>query len=92
VRTLAVVYGDEWTRRFIRYLSPAPILLLVFYVASGLLPVSYLLVASGLGLVREIGVRGFERRAEWFENTVSWLCFYIGLGLIYILSYLAEVI
>lgn len=91
IRTLPVAYGVEKTKTMIKYLSLLPFTPLVWYVHSGLLPLSYLLLIN-LALVREVGLWGFGRRLSFAENDVSWLCFYIGLGLIFILSYIAELL
>jgi 4-hydroxybenzoate polyprenyltransferase len=91
IRTLPVVYGVGRTKTFMRWASITPFIPLILYIQSGILPLPYLLLVN-LAVVREIGVWGFERKTETFENTVSWISFYAGLSLIYILSWIAEVI
>lgn len=89
IRTLPVAYGVEKTQSIIKYLSLLPFIPLVLYIQSGLLPPSYLLLIN-LALLREVGIWGFNKKVSFGENSVSWLIFYIGLGLIFILSYVAE--
>ena len=91
IRTFPVVYGVNTTKRFIRYSSLAPFTLLVLYIKLDFLPTSYLTLLS-LALLREVGVWGVGKKTEWFENDLSWVIFYIGLALIFILSYIAELL
>jgi geranylgeranylglycerol-phosphate geranylgeranyltransferase len=91
IRTLPVVYGVEKTKSFIRWASILPFVPLILYVQSGLLPLTYLLLVN-LAVVREIGIWGFDRKMGVTENTLGWVAFYLGLSLIFVLSYIAEVI
>lgn len=89
IRTLPVVYGVGWTETFIKYTSLLPFVPLVVYVWRGILPSTYLLLLSVV-VVREIGVRGLRKEAPVTENTLGWMMFYVGLGLIFVLSLVAE--
>lgn len=90
IKTLPVAYGVEKTKSFIKYFSLVPFIPLVLYIQFKLLSLHYLLLIN-LALVREVGIWGFGRRVSYAENDVSWICFYGGLGLIFILSWVAEV-
>jgi len=89
IRTLPVVYGLERTKGIIKWLSLLPFIPLVLYVQFGLLSLPYLLLLN-LAIIREIGIWGFEKKVSFLENTLSWVMFYIGLALIFLLSYIAE--
>jgi len=91
IRTLPVAYGVEKTRSYIKWASLTALVPLVLYVQTGLLPTSYLLLAN-LAVVREIGIWGFDKKLTITENTVSWVAFYAGLSIIFLFSYVAEVI
>jgi len=91
IRTLPVVYGVEKTKKIIKWLSILPFMPLVVYVQFGFLPISYLLLLN-LAIIREIGIWGFDKKLTITENTVAWVCFYVGLSLIFILSWIAEVV
>jgi len=90
IRTLPVVYGVDKTKSFIKWFSILPFLPLVLYIQFGLLSLPYLLLLN-LAIIREVGIWGFERKTSITENTVGWICFYAGLSLIFVLSYIAEV-
>jgi len=90
IRTLPVAYGIEKTKAFIKWASILPFIPLIIYTQTGLLPLSYLLLFS-LEAVREVGIWGFDKKLGSLENTLSWACFYLGLSLIFMLSYIAEV-
>jgi len=90
IKTLPVVYGVDKTKSFIKWFSILPFLPLVLYIQFGLLSLPYLLLLN-LAIVREIGIWGFDKKLGPLENTMSWACFYLGLSLIFMLSYIAEV-
>jgi len=90
IRTLPVVYGVDKTKSFIKWFSILPFLPLVLYIQFGLLSLPYLLLLN-LAIIREIGIWGFDKKLGPLENTLSWACFYLGLSLIFMLSYIAEV-
>ncbi len=91
IRTLPVAYGVEKTKAFIKWASILPFIPLIIYTQTGLLPLSYLLLFS-LEAVREVGIWGFDKKVGAMENTLSWIMFYLGLSLIFMLSWVAEVI
>ena len=90
--TLPVVYGASATKVFMRLLSILPLIILAAYLWLGLLPSAYALLLGGLVLFRHIAVRNFDVKLDFGENNLSWLVFYIGLGMIYLLSFIAELI
>ncbi len=89
--TLPVVYGVRKTYKWIKWVSFTPFVLLTGYLVYGVLPVAYGLLYLLL-VMREIGVRGLSRKINNMENNLGWLMFYLGLGFIYVLSWLAEMI
>jgi len=91
INTLPVVYGLERTKTIIKWLSVLPFIPLVLYIQLGLLSLPYLLLLN-LAIVREIAIWGFDKKLGIAENNIAWICFYVGLSLIFLLSWIAEVI
>jgi len=91
IQTLPVRYGLKNTKRIMQILSLFPFIALVLYVQSGLLALPYLLLLS-LAILREVNLHYLTKTTDKSENVVGWVGFYVGLSLIYILSFIAEVV
>jgi len=90
-RTLPVVYGVDFTKRFIYWASFIPFIVLICFVGMGLLETEYLILLVLL-ITRTIGVRGLDKEMNMTENNLAWSIFYLNLGLIFILSAIAELV
>jgi len=91
INTFPVKIGLQNTRKFMKLFSPVPFVSLFLFIYSGLLEAGYVLLFS-LVVVSILNIRFLERFAYVTENTLSWVFFYVGLGLIYVLSFVVEVI
>lgn len=87
MKTLPVVYGKTGALRIMQVLSLFPFLYLSFVVALEWLPVR-MLVLFVLAFLAVVMVTQNDVELKKMENTTSWVCFYLGLMLIYILSLL----
>jgi len=74
IRTLPVVYGVEKTIRIMTWGAPAPFIVIVFLVASRVLPLPALLLLLLLPVALIIP-RKFKTLSQ-AENSVGWLLFY----------------
>jgi len=77
ISTVANTYGVE----FLKILST--IMTIVFTLASLHLHKPLFLIVSLLGVY---GIMNYEKKSKLTENTISWMVFYLGLGLIFLLA------
>ena len=87
IKTLPIVYGKSGALRIMQILSFFPFLYLSFVTACGLLPIK-MLALYVLGYLAIIMLTQNDVKFEKMENNVSWILFYVGLMLIYIISFL----
>jgi len=91
IPTLPVRYGAKKTKEYILSMSMVPWFWLLVFLATEILPATYvwLLLLIFLELV---GLWGFDKEFAFVENNLSWMVFYLGLGMIFVLSFIAEVL
>lgn len=80
IKTLVNTYG---VRGFTRYAAAVSMLMYIYAFA-------YVPVMLFLAPVTILFFEGLEKENTRFENTQSWLVFYAGLGLIYIIMFIKE--
>ena len=90
IKTLPVVFGNQSTQ-VMSVLSLIPFSLAAIFIGSGLLSTHYVLVFILIPFALVI-LRSLNRPSSITENTISWMTFYIGLGILYLISFVAEVI
>lgn len=84
IKTLPTVYGVGESLKILQIVSFLPFLYLSFIIAFDLVPVG-LLVLFVLGYFAIVMVTQSDVELKRMENTLSWVCFYVGIILIYIL-------
>lgn len=87
IRTLPTVYGVEESLKILQILSLLPFIYLSFIIAVDWVPVK-LLILFVLGYFAIVMVTQSNVELRRLENTTSWVCFYVGIILIYILTLL----
>jgi len=90
IKTLPVVYGLDGARDLMILMASLFFLPLILGIATGFLPISFLLLLSVQIIVFGIIIQDLfnPREIPFMENTVSWIAYYLGLSSLYFFSFL----
>jgi len=91
IYTLPVKLGKKKAASFMKTFIPVPFLFLAAAVFLGTLKLLYLLLLV-LMWISLMNINNLNVAAGVTENTRAWIGFYGGLGMIYILSFIIEVV
>ena len=89
-RTLPTVYGIERTKSFIKAAAMMPFIFLCFAIFLGFLGCIYFIFALNI-FVAMYCIKTLSVSSRYFENTKSWIGFYAGIGMFYILALLGYI-
>jgi len=91
IQTLPVRLGERKAKRFMISISPVPFVTLLLCVYYKILEINYLLLLIIL-FIAVMNAFSINKASKITENTVAWVGFYAGLGLIYLLAFISEVL